>query len=501
MKTLMLFPAFIFALVGCSADQATNVIPDSTVVGSPHSSFFVTVNGTPAGDGTADHPWDLVTALNQPAAVHAGDTIWLHGGTYQGNFTSKLTGTAGSPIVLREYPGERSTIDGPFLVSGQYAYYWGFELTFSDPQRVSTQSGSAPTDIPRAQAKFNITGASNKLINLIVHDRADGMFAGRDAVDLEVYGSVFYNNGWVGPDRGHGHNLYMQNDNGVKHVFDNVLFDSFDIGLQIYGSDVAYLWNFDIEGNSVFNSGDPVGATYNILQYGGDGHLGRTVYRNNSAYHRDGSSVGVMFGYPGSVPGVDIQFLNNFVQGQSFFFDMNGYVVTGNKFYSPSSVVGFQPVPGASFTSNTWTNNTYSAPATGNPFQILGTSTARYQFPGWQSTTGYDVGSSFVGGQFNGDDVIVRPNQYEPGRAFVTVWNWDGASTVSVDLSTVLKAGDQFDVRNVFDLFGTPVLTGTYTGNPVSITQSALAPPTPIGYSASPAMPNNHFNVFLVQKH
>ena len=79
--------------------------------------------------------------------MHPGDTIWLRGGTYTGNFTSYLTGTASLPIVVRQYPGERATLDGnvnPGDVGkqrsgsvrsqwGGYTWYWGFEVTNSNP--------------------------------------------------------------------------------------------------------------------------------------------------------------------------------------------------------------------------------------------------------------------------------------------------------------------------------------------------------------------------------
>src|ERR1700683_3833968 len=95
-KRLALY-AFLFAY-GCAA------------WGAEH---YVTPNGSPSGDGTLQHPWDLQTALNQPAAVHAGDTIWLRNGIYGHNtiYTSKLTGTDKQPIVVRQYPGEPVTVE------------------------------------------------------------------------------------------------------------------------------------------------------------------------------------------------------------------------------------------------------------------------------------------------------------------------------------------------------------------------------------------------------
>ncbi len=79
------------------------------------SDFYVSPTGTTGtgpGTGTISNPWALQTALSQPSAVHPGDTIWLRGGTYTGLFTSSLTGTSDLPIVVRQYPGERATLDG-----------------------------------------------------------------------------------------------------------------------------------------------------------------------------------------------------------------------------------------------------------------------------------------------------------------------------------------------------------------------------------------------------
>ena len=48
------------------------------------AEFYVAPNGSSNGSGSFGSPWNLQTALNQPGAVHAGDTIWLRGGTYTG---------------------------------------------------------------------------------------------------------------------------------------------------------------------------------------------------------------------------------------------------------------------------------------------------------------------------------------------------------------------------------------------------------------------------------
>src|SRR3954462_10525658 len=115
------------------------------------ADFYAAANGSASGNGSIGNPWKLQTALNQPSAVDPGDTIWLRGGTYTGRFISQLNGSSAAPIVVRNYPGERATIDGnyggnlPTLeIHGVYAWYWGFEITNSDPGRWSTVPGDPP---------------------------------------------------------------------------------------------------------------------------------------------------------------------------------------------------------------------------------------------------------------------------------------------------------------------------------------------------------------------
>ncbi|HKC47571.1 MAG TPA: hypothetical protein VKB63_08220, partial [Gemmatimonadales bacterium] len=79
----------------------------------PRTGHYVAPQGTPAGNGSVQRPWDLQFALSgAQGRVHAGDTVWLRGGTYHGAFRTALDGGAGRWIVFRQYPGERATIDG-----------------------------------------------------------------------------------------------------------------------------------------------------------------------------------------------------------------------------------------------------------------------------------------------------------------------------------------------------------------------------------------------------
>jgi hypothetical protein len=75
------------------------------------ADWFVAPSSSEGGNGTRDNPWDIQTALSHPSVVNPGDTIWLRGGTYPGIFLSKLTGTAESPIIVRNYNSESVTLD------------------------------------------------------------------------------------------------------------------------------------------------------------------------------------------------------------------------------------------------------------------------------------------------------------------------------------------------------------------------------------------------------
>jgi hypothetical protein len=100
-----------FQLVPVSSDvKDLTAVP--TVVLPVGPRFYVSPSGSSAGDGSVGSPWDLQTALSQPAAVVPGSTVWLRGGTYVGKFASVLRGTPALPVVVRSYPGEWARIEG-----------------------------------------------------------------------------------------------------------------------------------------------------------------------------------------------------------------------------------------------------------------------------------------------------------------------------------------------------------------------------------------------------
>lgn len=259
-----------------------------------HSSFFVTPSGSNTGDGSVTAPWDLETALSHPDSVKPGDTIWLQGGTYTGRLISRLQGTKSAPIRVRALPGQNARIDlaigatsqrRRFTINGQHTWYQDLEIFSSDDSdRVSQLAGSWPSDINRGE--FSVLGDHIKLINLQIHDLNNGIGYWSSGAGGEVYGCLIYNNGWIGPDRQHGHAIYSQNSGSRREFRENVLFNQFRNGIKIYGTEHANLKDYLLEGNVSFNNGGHSEGFTGTFQYlvGGGSLAENIVVRNNYAY-------------------------------------------------------------------------------------------------------------------------------------------------------------------------------------------------------------------------
>jgi len=419
------------------------------------AEIYVATNASSSGTGTIGSPWTLQTALNHPSAVHAGDTIWLRGGTYTGTFTSHLAGTSANPIKVRQYPGERARIDGnapttsPTLtVQGSYTWFWGFEVFNSNTTRY-TSDGNDP---PRRGLGVELTGVGTRAINMVLHDTTEGVLTGSSTDDTEVYGTLIYYNGYDSPDRGHGHGIYVQNDAGnpTKKVYDNIIFEQFGYGLHGY-TEGGDLDNIEYKGNTVFDNGglSSHGLGTNIL-LGGMKNADNPKVNYNMSYTR-GHGGSNNLGYSSGCNAAQVT--NNYFSNGTALKLVNCSIstMTSNTFYG--AVVGFS--------SSSFPNNT------------------------------------FLPSRPTGVKVFVRPNAYEAGRANITVYNWANQSTVSVDVSGILSNGDGYEVRNAQDFYGAPVLTGTYNGSALVLPMTGLSVATPVGVAAPPPT-GPEFNAFVL---
>ncbi len=424
--------------------------------------FYVSPTGTTstkAGTGTISNPWELQSALSQPSAAHPGDTIWLRGGTYKGNFTSHLKGSAKAPIVVRQYPGERATLDGnvnpavrgnakPVLAiqDGAFTWFWGFEVMNSNPDRSNPVPGSSPAD-DRGDG-ISITTPGTKVINVVIHDTGEGISCASVAKDAELYGNIIYYNGWKAPDRGHGHGIYVQNyEGGSKLIKHNILFDPFSYNLHAYGSPTAGLENSRVEGNVWWRGTSLVGGE-NGFDIRGTAVTGNFSW---SAPLDVGHSTTKCTGV--TVSGNYLTNLEGGVFSPGRSGCRQGEAVTGNTFVGDLS--GF--VPGD------YPDNTYYSKM--NPPKK--------------------------------DEVTILRNAYEAGRATIVIFNWDRSATQAVDLKGIASPGDAYEIRNAQNFYGPAVVSGTYSGAAVTLPMAGLTPATPVGYAA-PAPTGPTFNVFVV---
>jgi parallel beta-helix repeat protein len=427
----------------------------------PSQTVWVSVDGKSNNDGSAEHPLDLVTALSGEGPVRAGATVWVHGGVYRGSFTSTLNGTPEAPIIVRQAPGERVTIDSAgsgrdaLSVVGHHTWFWGFEITSSDPKRHSKEKGSWPADLHRGYGAVT-RAPGTRFINLVVHDNANGVGLWSEAVDADVYGSIIYNNGWQAPDRAHGHGVYTQNESGTRRLTDNIVFNQFSHGIHAYGSDQAHLDNITLEGNIVFNNGSLAAESEyvrNVLLGGGSPAVNPRLIENITYYGTAKTAGENNLGYGGGC-------INMLARGN--------YLIGGR----PLVLANCQS---ASFVDNTLYGQT------------------REEIPD------SGLGNHFYTTPPAGTRVFVRPNRCESGRVHVAVFNWDSEQQVGVETSdTSLEAGERFVVLDAQNVFGPPVAEGVYDGNAVTIpmTGGAIAPP--VGDVAPAPQTTPIFGAFVI---
>lgn len=475
--------------------------------------FFVAPTGTASGNGSMTNPWDLKTALGHPSPVQPGDVIYLRGGTYNVptndlGFTSQLTGTLANPIKVMSYPGERAVIDGNvsfspikstviLRINGGYTWFMNFEITNTETgTRKIAISGSNPPE--RRANSIDDAGIATKIINLVIHDTGQGIFATPDVSGNEYYGNIIYNNGWDAPDRLHGHGIYVQNTAGAKKFEENMFFNQFGDSSTVYGSSSAAARNLTWTGN-LFFSGQMTWWGPNItnlvvsenMAYNHLFKLGNNLNMTNTtaSIQNNYFMAGVLLDEFAE----NVTFRNNTVwygeneailtlQIQTFWAPAK-FTIDNNTFYKGS----INP-PSGQFKID------YRGPKARLPIikrfngsfafdRISGSQQTAYEYTkkSWKDDFQFDRNSTYIDSAPVGSKVFVRPNRYAAGRGNIIIYNWNRANTVNVDVSTILASGDTYELRNVQDYFG-DVQTGVYTGGPMTINMTARTYAEPIGY-------------------
>lgn len=419
-------------------------------------------------------------------------------------------------------------------VHGSSTIYRDFEVFNSNPTR-SFVITSGQGGFLRDGDGVNVVGDELKFINLVVHDNLDGFFLTEAAANTEVYGCIIYNNGHVASDRPHGHGLYIQNDTGRKTITNVISFNNFALGMKAYGANVGHANGVYFDGVISFNNGSPgyfpgnptsfpsgTHRRYGNLEVGSDDSPSNDVsIVNSNLYHKPGTEVeipGIWLGRNPAGGNTNAVIRNNNVVEPSDAITLNYWSnvqVTNNTFYQHEGSYGKVAFLRGTNVGYVWNNNTYFAPAAiltcpteqkRAPFFAFGSTGScggggALDFNEWRQATGFDSNSTFNAARPTGKQIIVRSNVYETGRANVTVYNWDLSSTVTVNLANAgLTAGQRFEVRNVQDYFGPPILPNqTYSeGMTIDLPMIGLSVATPIGLSFTPSSTGPEFAAFVI---
>jgi hypothetical protein len=497
----------------------TGPTPTPTPPPAAGRQFYVSPQGRPNGDGSQANPWAIWKAMVTPGVVPAGSTVYLRGGTYSLNPTNnpdqiyfEIAGTAANPIIVRNYPGERAIIDIDYLliVYGENVHYYGIEFECSRTRKVS-YGGWA---VDRVGA-INAVGNGLKFINNVFHDLLNiSNFSG--ALNTEWYGNIYYYLGNISseippPGLPFGNCLYLQNATGSKIYSDNIGFGGMRNNLQIYGSDASVIKNVTMEGNTIFNPGALTAGNpgFNAVVWVGSTPVENIIFSDNYLYSPWSSSNAVFWGSSGTV-NVNLKFTRNHIVGGAPAMRIgiwNPSVVTDNTIVGNVGLMWLEEALPQN-RQYTWNNNNYYQ---GDAIQKFKYGVTNYDFAGWKQATSLDTNSTYSASRPTGVEVFLRPNKYEQGRANITIFNWDLAATANVNLSTTnLVNGQQYEIRDAQNFFGTPVLSGTYSssspivsltlpgaGSPVTLIRGATDPAN-AGYLVLPVHTSKEFNAFVL---
>ena len=315
----------------------------------------------------------------------------------------------------------------------------------------------------------NSAAPNNRLVNLIIHDLSQGIEWFADAQGGEVYGNIVYYNGWNGPegDSAHGHGIYTQNDANTpeKLISDNIFFRGFSAGIHAFGETTGQVSHFRIEKNASFLHGE-IGKDVLTRDFilSGAAIAENPTLRNNyfySVFRKDPPAPPDPGGRAdfGLSSNRTRRWLNGVVE--------DNYIVAG---LAPSCPALSGDPPGFACTENlTALRNTFYGTQLGG--------LNRDTFPNNTFCVPPPKGDC----RLSGIQTFVTPNQYEPGRGHVVVFNWDRADNVQVNLSPILNPGEKYIIVSAQNFKGPIIKEGIFDGKPVLLpmTGDVLNPAAP----------------------
>src|ERR1051326_676702 len=500
-------------LSACAVDEPSNPNqqPSFAIMTSGNRYYVADHDPSSSYPGTITQPWPLHFALRGAGGViQAGDTVWIRGGTYRGDpagaqgkgkdIVTVSTGQPSVPILFRAYAGERpilqdSTVGAPGTDSGKSQLnvqtgnlvFVGLEFTNIHPNRTTV----------RPDMIYNNAGANNNVYDqLVIHDGGVGFYNDPAASNVMIQNSVIYNIGYQGTDRGHGHGIYLRSNIGHVWAAGNAIFNTFGYGIHAYTDPGAgKLIRIILSSNVVFNSGTLSNNSNeaNILLGGSDFADADTVAYNATYFTPGYGKINVQFGYGTFGNGsIYVRSGNYFVGGktvldigywgaQSFTWDWEQTFAGSDTIvamHDSTTFGGGDPAIGMTFYRDTMATAWTYGNVAGN-------------LPWWRAATGVD----------NSPENMKPPTvEGRYGGAFLRIFHIGNQSSFSGAHFRVCSAnGQTYTVRNVQNLWGTPVTTGTCNlSQNISLPIQSATPPTPIGMAGPGPSTGTAFVVYRV---
>lgn len=470
----------------------------------PTRIHYVSTSGT--GVGTIGDPESMTTAFSS-SHYQCGDLHHFRSGTYSIGVdrTFSVNCNSAAPAVFKGYvdpaTGEPETVkwNGTIVATNGGAWNWVVGI-----EQFDTVSTSAKSN--------NIRAPGFHFINSVIHDLQNGSNvgwwnAGPGGPNMQIYGSAFYRPGCNGP-ASPAHNVYANNNfttQGWKYFIQNIslepcpheqsrrLFQAYD------GTGNRGISGFHLEKNFFGDESDSDGETV-LFNHPNGTPTHHTILKSNffvDFYHdnSDLSSVQLGVSQPMTAEVTNNYFARANVAPYGYWGNAGThdvFIFTGNEIYDPPGGVhikGFQTrgTSGAVgshkiLDADDWDDNIYGGTFQGQLF-CNSTNSGTLSLANWRTATdacrvtpasavGFDINSTNPANPTT-DKVTVVVNEYQcsigcpftdQARGNIYAVNWDGNSTVSANISTVVGVGKTYTIRYPRDFFGTPATSGTCPG-------------------------------------
>jgi hypothetical protein len=289
-----------------------------------------------------------------------------------------------------------------------------------------------------------------------------------------------------------------------------MIFGNYGYGIHMYSSDAAYVRGYTTEDNLCANNGvgnhvSMTGGMNFLLESGNS--IDNLIFRRNRGYlssgwDDSGGKLGSIF-EPG-VAQAGGSVTDNFFMGKTYLgfwhnmtfqrneiFQRENYDVVAKYLYDDQPPIG-----------GIWDNNKYhNVNGYTNCFASVDSlfSQINRDFGPWKTAMSVDASSTYnTSAPSNWVDLV--PSEYIDGWAQIYSFNWSGATSISVDLSSVLEVGDQYEVLNAQNFYGAALQSGTYAGGSININLVSQAPLASVSGKAVMDSTGTELNIFVVRK-